>query len=68
MREPEQAELFDDDYVHDVYLVETDEEALSSAGFGMNEDYSNCEQTWDCLLYTSPSPRDLSTSRMPSSA
>ena len=27
-----------------------------------NEDYSYC------LLYTSPSPRDLSTSRMPSSA
>ena len=25
-------------------------------------------QTRDCLLYTSPSPRDLSTSRMPSSA
>ena len=25
-------------------------------------------RTWDCLLYTSPSPRDLSTSRMPSSA
>ena len=24
--------------------------------------------TWLCLLYTSPSPRDLSTSRMPSSA
>ena len=24
--------------------------------------------TFDCLLYTSPSPRDLSTSRMPSSA
>ena len=24
--------------------------------------------TWICLLYTSPSPRDLSTSRMPSSA
>jgi len=23
---------------------------------------------WHCLLYTSPSPRDLSTSRMPSSA
>ena len=23
---------------------------------------------WFCLLYTSPSPRDLSTSRMPSSA
>ena len=25
-------------------------------------------QDWGCLLYTSPSPRDLSTSRMPSSA
>ena len=25
-------------------------------------------QLSDCLLYTSPSPRDLSTSRMPSSA
>ena len=23
---------------------------------------------WDCLLYTSPSPRDRSLSRMPSSA
>ena len=26
------------------------------------------QQLIDCLLYTSPSPRDLSTSRMPSSA
>jgi len=26
------------------------------------------DTTWNCLLYTSPSPRDLSTSRMPSSA
>ena len=26
------------------------------------------DQLWICLLYTSPSPRDLSTSRMPSSA
>ena len=25
-------------------------------------------KSYDCLLYTSPSPRDLSTSRMPSSA
>ena len=25
-------------------------------------------RNWGCLLYTSPSPRDLSTSRMPSSA
>ena len=27
-----------------------------------------CTLNIDCLLYTSPSPRDLSTSRMPSSA
>ena len=26
------------------------------------------DQVYICLLYTSPSPRDLSTSRMPSSA
>ena len=36
------------------------EEALRSRGV-LNESYG-------CLLYTSPSPRDLSTSRMPSSA
>ena len=28
----------------------------------------NMKDTPSCLLYTSPSPRDLSTSRMPSSA
>ena len=26
------------------------------------------EQHWNCLLYTSPSPRDYAASRMPSSA
>ena len=26
------------------------------------------DEVYPCLLYTSPSPRDLSTSRMPSSA
>ena len=30
--------------------------------------YQWSDQGWICLLYTSPSPRDLSTSRMPSSA
>ena len=29
---------------------------------------ANCLNLVYCLLYTSPSPRDLSTSRMPSSA
>ena len=32
------------------------------------EDYEFGLLKYDCLLYTSPSPRDLSTSRMPSSA
>ena len=30
--------------------------------------WSSNPPTYTCLLYTSPSPRDLSTSRMPSSA
>ena len=29
---------------------------------------NHMSQSFHCLLYTSPSPRDLSTSRMPSSA
>ena len=32
------------------------------------EKYMTKDHVRDCLLYTSPSPRDLSTSRMPSSA
>ena len=32
------------------------------------ESWDKAEETCACLLYTSPSPRDLSTSRMPSSA
>ena len=41
-----------------IYLVAIEEDAFP-VGLG---------QLSDCLLYTSPSPRDLSTSRMPSSA
>jgi len=37
------------------------QQVARNAGFGNFRDYT-------CLLYTSPSPRDLSTSRMPSSA
>ena len=33
-----------------------------------NQNYFNAVEGKTCLLYTSPSPRDLSTSRMPSSA
>ena len=49
-----------------------------NCGFGLDEKQADKFQkelvkSWgfeqeDCLLYTSPSPRDLSTSRMPSSA
>ena len=35
---------------------------------GLNDFGFPFDATWACLLYTSPSPRDLSTSRMPSSA
>ena len=35
---------------------------------GLEWDGEVCFQSTRCLLYTSPSPRDLSTSRMPSSA
>ena len=35
---------------------------------GVDIKYPEFSETMACLLYTSPSPRDLSTSRMPSSA
>ena len=41
--------------------------AVQIAELLVSEKYSACG-TSSCLLYTSPSPRDLSTSRMPSSA
>lgn len=48
---PEQMELFDEDMYFDAYLLETEEEALASAGFGMSEDYNSCEQDWDNIVY-----------------
>ena len=41
---------------------------LRSVPEGSKEERSVKEEYRSCLLYTSPSPRDLSTSRMPSSA
>ena len=40
--------------------------ANMKAKYGLDKPF--IEQYGTCLLYTSPSPRDLSTSRMPSSA
>ena len=36
--------------------------------FGIERIFAQIEQGMDCLLYTSPSPRDQRGSRMPSSA
>ena len=39
-----------------------------SMGCGVHCPAIKIDQDWDCLLYTSPSPRDKRQSRMPSSA
>ena len=58
-------------------LTEVRDELLEWGGSGMSiMEMSHRSNIYDkvaadaknCLLYTSPSPRDLSTSRMPSSA
>ena len=41
---------------------------MQELGVGYNRSYKKSARIVGCLLYTSPSPRDLSTSRMPSSA
>ena len=47
-------------------VAETSEEFMDR--FFNGEEFTYAEMIQGCLLYTSPSPRDLSTSRMPSSA
>ena len=47
-------------------LIDQGQEAVRGALEVAQE--SGHPRAYDCLLYTSPSPRDLSTSRMPSSA
>ena len=50
----------------------TKDEVLKTSGLPydvvVGENAAKSDYLWACLLYTSPSPRDLSTSRMPSSA
>jgi len=63
--------------IHDMRPIQTELD-LDTQGFELVEQRSAVRDFWDddevrrvyypCLLYTSPSPRDLSTSRMPSSA
>ena len=59
--------LNSDENSHQVMLLLGDGSiAVTSQSF--EETAEGCRVTVTCLLYTSPSPRDLSTSRMPSSA
>ena len=48
-------------------LVSEGHEVIVENNGGFEAGFEN-DQYINCLLYTSPSPRDLSTSRMPSSA
>ena len=50
-----------------VGINDREKQNAETANENSNDYYSN-EEINNCLLYTSPSPRDLSTSRMPSSA
>ena len=51
-------------FEEDIFAVERMQAGRASPAFGGGA----FSPVMDCLLYTSPSPRDLSTSRMPSSA
>ena len=57
-------------YMNIMKEIEENEQAGKEAysGYDMVDKPFHYNQAGICLLYTSPSPRDLSTSRMPSSA
>jgi len=52
----------------EVVLAQLAADAREALGCNTRSDLADADRTLRCLLYTSPSPRDLSTSRMPSSA
>ena len=56
------------EFDHDLFDRMPDLEVIFSAGAGVDKVLSNPALPKDCLLYTSPSPRDRQKSRMPSSA
>ena len=49
-------------------IVKIEDESYNEVPIAIGTPFYNPLPFIDCLLYTSPSPRDLSTSRMPSSA
>ena len=65
---------FGPDYIIQVFVDDATNSSnkLNAGGSGNNDgwffDYSAGVLNFNCLLYTSPSPRDSMTSRMPSSA
>ena len=56
------------DHLEGLYSRTGPEVVREKKGDGIRLVYGTHEYCKPCLLYTSPSPRDLSTSRMPSSA
>ena len=57
------------DYTEEQQLImETAQRFVEEELYPHEEEVERTGEVSDCLLYTSPSPRDLSTSRMPSSA
>ena len=55
-------------YFPNAVIAAEDQQFPNHFGFDLKQIKLVIEQLRNCLLYTSPSPRDLSTSRMPSSA
>ena len=53
---------------HSPFIVFKDADIKKATDIAIAAKFRNNGQVCICLLYTSPSPRDLSTSRMPSSA
>ena len=51
-----------------LFLVGDKEGRVKQMSFDFQGNFGKILKDYGCLLYTSPSPRDLSTSRMPSSA
>ena len=49
-------------------LCQRRQDKIDNLAFEFDVSVRTIKNDIDCLLYTSPSPRDLSTSRMPSSA
>ena len=54
--------------VSDELSVSYGSEELSVGGTTVDAEYTAVVVAYTCLLYTSPSPRDVEESRMPSSA